>query len=146
MKTINLNLFLWLITVFITLTANSQIVTFNYDDAGNRVLREVIYLQPTTVIDSSEVKQIVEHEEMLGETKLTISPNPNGGKFTVKIEGYDLESPLQLFLHSINGTMAYKNQNMKMLNEIDISNRQNGTYILSLIIGDTKKTWKIIKQ
>ncbi len=57
-----------------------------------------------------------------------------------------MENPPQITLYSINGSIIYENINGSYLNEIDISNRENGTYILQLVIGEERKTWKIIKQ
>lgn len=145
MKSLNTLFIVVIITLLFPLVTSAQTVTFEYDNAGNRVLRDVIYLPPT-IVDTSNVKQAEVYTEMLGETIVTISPNPNGGRFTVKMEGYYLENPPQMYLHSISGTMIYENRNVTILTEIDISNRENGTYILSLIIGKERKTWKIIKQ
>jgi len=145
MKAINLKQFLVLITLLISITTTAQTVAFEYDEAGNRVLRDVIYLQPT-IADSNNTKQVEAFEDNLGKTKVTISPNPNGGRFSVNLEEIDFKNPPQMYLHSINGTMIYENHKATTLTEIDISNRENGTYILSLIIGTERKTWKIIKQ
>lgn len=138
-------------TVLLSMAATAQIVEFEYDNAGNRILRDIIYLK-TTIADSNYNKQTAEFQEMLGETLVTISPNPNGGKFTVKIEAYDFKIHPQIYLHSISGMLIYENSKAEMLTVIDISNYPNGTYILSLIIdteliiGTERKTWKIIKQ
>jgi len=145
MKSLNTLFIVVTITVLYPLGISAQTVSFEYDNAGNRVLRDVIYLQPT-IVDTNNIKQAEVYKEMLGETIVTISPNPNGGRFSVKMEGFDLENPPQMYLHSISGTMIYENRNASILTVIDISNRENGTYILSLVVGTERKTWKIIKQ
>lgn len=147
MKKNYLKLLFVFITVLLSLVAMAQIVEFEYDDAGNRIMRDVIYFK-STIADSSDHKQTEEFQVILGETQVTISPNPNGGTFTVKIENNlqsSVDSP-HLFLYTINGVLIYENNNAGILNEIDISEHKNGTYILSLIIGPERKTWKIIKQ
>lgn len=141
----SLNGLLVIIALLFSIGVSAQTISFEYDDAGNRISRDVIYLK-TTEVDSSDNRQADVFKEMLGETKVTISPNPNGGRFTVKIEGYDVENPPQVYLHSISGIMIYEDRNAVTLTNIDISSRENGTYILSLIIGTERKTWKIIKQ
>ena len=145
MKTKTLKQILVFITVLFSMTTTAQIVAFEYDEAGNRVLRNVLYLQPT-VTDTTDLKQVQDLKLTLGETRVTLSPNPNGGRFSVKIEGYEGDISPQVFLHSINGSMIYENNNATILTEIDISNRENGSYILSLTLGSERKTWKIIKQ
>ncbi len=145
MKTKIIKTFLLIIVILFSFAVSAQIISFEYDDAGNRILRDVIYLQPQTLTDTTNANYATEHLSILDNTKITISPNPSPGRFKVLLEGFDLETP-KLFLHSINGNMIYKNQDAGALTEIDISKRPNGTYILTLIIGDEKKVWKIIKQ
>jgi len=147
MKTKNLKLQFVIIAILFSFVATAQIVEFRYDEAGNRILRDVIYLKSTTT-DSTDTKQLKEYELMFAEMQVTISPNPNGGRFTVKIENSSqstIGSP-QLLLHGINGVLIYENNNAGLINEIDIREQKNGIYILSLIIGIERKIWKIIKQ
>ena len=154
MKTKNLKLQFVIIAILFSFIATAQIVEFDYDETGNRILRDVIYLKSTTT-DSTDIKQLKEYELIFAEMQVTISPNPNGGRFRVKIEN-SLQSTdgspqssvgdLQLLLHGINGVLIYENNNAGLTDEIDISEQKNGTYILSFIIGTDRKTWKIIKQ
>ncbi|NOY50485.1 MAG: T9SS type A sorting domain-containing protein [Chlorobi bacterium] len=146
MKTENLRKLLIATAVLFSLAASSQTVEFTYDQAGNRITRDVIYLQPMQTTDSSTVEKNKDYDEMLGNSKITISPNPNGGRFSVKIEGIDPDNPPQIYLHSIKGTLIYENTKAALVNEIDISRHPKGTYILSLIVAGKRKTWKIIKQ
>lgn len=133
-------------TLFISVIGSAQIVNFDYDKSGNRILREIIYLKSQETIDSSDIKQTYEYRCLLGTTNVIVSPNPNGGKFKIIIEGYKPEIAIKITLHSLNGVLVYQNKNAGIQTEVDISNRQNGVYILTLIIGNRTKTWKIIKQ
>lgn len=134
-----------IITILFPLVTSAQHVIFEYDQAGNRVLRDAIYLKTTETL-SEDNREVEDFNDFLGNASITISPNPNGGKFNVKIEGYDLETCPQIFLHSITGLLIREIEKATSITEIDISDRENGTYILSLIIGTKRKTWKIIKQ
>ena len=88
--------------------------------------------------------------DLFSDVKVTISPNPNGGKFSIKVENIDLNADntltIQLLLLSISGEVIYRVDELQHFNEVDISQRQNGTYILTLISGSEKRIWKVIKQ
>ena len=116
-------------------------VVYTYDQAGNRITREVVYLKSVKAVGSEPVV----HQDQLGDTKITISPNPNGGKFTLKVTGIAGKINMKIYLYSISGALIYENQNPEMSTEIDISNRPNGMYVLSLIIENKRKTWSIIR-
>ncbi|RLD42175.1 MAG: hypothetical protein DRI89_07890 [Bacteroidetes bacterium] len=141
-------LLVFLPIILICAVLPAQTVSFGYDLAGNRTSREVIYLQATNNLtgeeSDSQLTETEEYVEMISDVRVTISPNPNRGQFEVKIEGKD--SPTELYLHSLSGVLIFEEQEVGELTRIDISQRQNGTYILTLIIKGKKETWKIIKQ
>jgi len=141
-------LLVFLPIILICAALPAQTVSFGYDLTGNRTSREVIYLQATNNLTGEESdSQLTETEkyvEMISDVRVTISPNPNRGQFEVKIEGQD--GPTKMYLHSLSGVLIFEESKAGELTSIDISQRQNGTYILSLIINGKKETWKIIKQ
>lgn len=145
MKNSTLKHVIILMAICISISLNAQTVTFRYDNSGNRTSRDII-VKKSTSNNNSETKQVTNQVDILGDVKITISPNPNGGRFSVKIEGCNLETSYQLQLFSANGKLVYEDYTKELINEIDISKQENGIYILSLIMGETKKTWKIIKQ
>ena len=145
MKNTIIKYVLVIVTMCISFGLKAQAVVFQYDNAGNRISRDIIVLK-STISNNCETKQVSNQVAMLGDAIITISPNPNGGKFSVKIEDHNVEASYQLRLCSANGKLIYEESSKELINEIDISSQENGIYILSLIIGETKKTWKIIKQ
>ena len=141
-----------IILALIPLFAISQIeyIEFKYDDAGNRYLRHVIELPPenrslennTETTDSTTVKYI----DIIGESDVVIYPNPNGGRFRIVFRNMPDGKTATANLHSISGTMILQQKDITDALEIDIRNRENGTYILSIEIDGEMKTWKVIKQ
>jgi len=145
MKTKILNTVVFVI-LLISGNTVAQTIEFTYDQSGNRISRNVVYLQPMQSNDSSSFEEAREQTQMLGNKKITISPNPNGGRFSINIEGLEPDTPPQIYLHNLKGSVIYENPKADLLTQIDISQHPKGTYILSLIIGDQHKTWKIIRQ
>lgn len=120
--------------------ASADTVSYGYDQAGNRISREII------VLKSTKVDQPIKYQDHLGKTKITISPNPNGGQFKLSVTGTNTKTNMKISLYNLSGELIYKNFLPKHSTEIDISNQPNGIYILYLVIGNKKKTWKIIKE
>ena len=146
MKLKQLRVILLLIAISSTFPLMSQIISFEYDQSGNRILREVIYLK-TIDTENSDTSDYKSHQaEYLDNSIITISPNPNGGKFNVKVSSSNSKGKFEIYVHTIIGAQIYENKNASNLNEIDISKCENGTYILTLILGEERKSWKIIKQ
>ena len=146
MKLKQLRVILLLIAISSTFPLMSQIISFEYDQSGNRILREVIYLKTIDTENSDNSGYKSYQAKYLENSIITISPNPNGGKFNVKVSSSNSKGKFEIYVHTIIGAQIYENKNASNLNEIDISNRENGTYILSLIMGEERKSWKIIKQ
>ena len=120
---------------------SADTVSYGYDQVGNRISRGIIYLKSTKA-DS----QPVDYKDKLGKTKITISPNPNGGRFTLSVTGTTETTKMKIYLYSLSGNLIYESQQPFTSTKIDISNYPNGMYILYLIIGNKKKRWKIIKE
>ncbi len=135
--------------------SNTEAIEFQYDLAGNRIMRQVIILEKKSMMDddaeltgdpSKSYNNQVNYGEVIGQIKVSIFPNPNGGQFRVEIHNAENEINGKLYLHTLDGNLIYQEDHLGINTEIDISTRQNGAYILSVIINGEKKTWKIIKQ
>ena len=141
--------------ILYSLTGFSQSVSFTYDAAGNRLTRSLTILK----ITNNNTSENNDHFKLSAQTTLSvnepitindllvsISPNPNGGKFEVKIDNFSPNTIVDIYLHSIEGKLVYENNKAKSVNSINISTRENGTYILTVLVNGTKETWKVIKQ
>ncbi|RLD47656.1 MAG: T9SS C-terminal target domain-containing protein, partial [Bacteroidetes bacterium] len=49
-------------------------------------------------------------------------------------------------LYTATGALVLKRDLLTSKTEIDIRNRENGPYMLSIAIDGKRKTWKVIKQ
>ena len=136
-----------------SIVITAQSVSFGYDASGNRTSRDIIYLKSSEYTDQElNEQQLI---EVLSTVEVTISPNPNGGRFKVSLKNLSAlktenlqEGParLQLFLHHLSGNLVFEIKELNAINEVDISDRENGTYILTIFIGGERRTWKVIKQ
>lgn len=128
-------------------------IGYEYDAAGNRVLRYVIDL-PVTLDpesnDDSALKtvndSVANHEFTIDNLEVVVYPNPNGGKFDVEIKSNISSQTLELNIFSLNGTNILAKKIINKRTTIDITDRENGVYILTLVVGDLKKTITLIKN
>ncbi len=52
----------------------------------------------------------------------------------------------KMVLYSMSGNEVFHKEDFDELTEIDVSAEQSGTYLLKIILGDKRTTWKIVKQ
>ena len=120
----------------------AQNIGFGYDAAGNRTSRFIIRLKNNAVNDTTRLAD----EDLLNGMKIIIKPNPTSGVFNVLIPKTDKEQVIKIYLHDVSGKVLFKNENCANNTLIDISTRENGMYVLSVIVNNEKRTWKIIKE
>ena len=133
-----------------------QKVECQYDAAGNRILRtKTINLtreggktksgmsgsQNTTEIARAEEK----YEDLLGERKVLIYPNPTQGMIRIEFQGY-LIKDARLLLYDIQGKLLRQVNRVEPSNTLDLSQYPPGMYILEMIEGKAKSEWKIVKE
>ena len=145
MKTLR-NALTILLLITISSVAKAQNVGYTYDDAGNRIKREiVINRQQAPQIDAGTNEEET-FSDMLAQKHIKIYPNPTSG--LLKVDVLDLTSDdqclLQLFASS--GQQLISKQTTSKTTSLDISSRPNGIYFLRISIGDDETTWKIIKK
>jgi hypothetical protein len=127
-------------------------INFAYDSAGNRVSRTIeLPASPTMFGGGGGTAEFREDEnfftEILAEKEIKIYPNPTRGQLRVEILGYenlDKNSSIQVF--TSGGALLYKTGNLKQTNDINLTDKPAGLYIMLINIGGERSTWKIIKQ
>ena len=138
-------MFLFLFSFSMTSLAQDM-VSYAYDNAGNRISRRIVPLNSNPL----HAKKIVEDpppvEEQLGERKITIYPNPTKGALAIEITGGNDKDKLSIVLMSAQGIQL---QSMKAeigKTPVDMHLYPSGWYILRIQAGDKVKEFKIIKQ
>ena len=118
-------------------------IEFAYDSAGNRTNREIVYYQGGQ--KSAEVDH--EEEDMDFEQGLNVYPNPASHCIFITLNEEVLEADKQIVILFDNlGKQVYQNTLLQEINQVDVSNLPDGTYILKLIYDNKQKEWIIIKN
>jgi len=126
------------LTMILVLQLFSQTVShisFTYDDAGNRLTRQVIYLKTSEVEDVAATYQTafgqlmdsVEYKGTLGSLEISIFPNPTKGSLTIAMAGAQETGPATLVLFSLKGEVILQ-------------------HLLQITTAAGRETWKVVKE
>jgi hypothetical protein len=146
---------------------NSLARQYDYDAAGNRILRKTIILPvlapptpPDSVITNEEL-EITNEESGIGDedvqsatyfveevaqVKIKIYPNPTTEKITLEIAGWENLQQGIFKLYALNGQLLQERPVHSGATEISLAGLARGSYILKVQINDRTEDWKIIKQ
>lgn len=125
--------------------------TYDYDNAGNRILRTTVHLRQvvatdadTTLADKINSRQEPYYEEFVGEKNVKIYPNPTKGMVTLQFD-----NPVNTGfyrLSDLSGKLLSDGTITNSIFTLDLSRYENGVYLLTLSLEGQTNTWKIIKQ
>lgn len=135
-------LIITIFTIFVTHILAAQTVSYGYDNAGNRVRREIV-MQTRASSKEETIPKL--SEEMFGR-KITISPNPTEGILTIEIGNLESVYNCKLEIYQISGSKLLSTRVQEEMTSLDISSYPNGMYILVITIDGETTTWKIIKK
>ena len=120
-------------------------IKYTYDDAGNRLTRKKeIVVQTRGALNNGEEPSV--YEEELSETKVTIYPNPTKGMLKVDISGVEKFENARISLYDLTGKLLQQWAGISQSNEIDLSERTPGMYIMQIVYHGNASSWKIIKE
>jgi hypothetical protein len=126
-------------------------INFAYDSAGNRVSRTISLGSTKSAIGGGGIAEFEEEKnfftESLAEKQIKIYPNPTRGQLRVEILGYeDLEANSFIQVFTSNGALIYKAGNLSQTNDINLTDKPAGLYIMLINIAGERSSWKIIKK
>jgi len=128
---------------------------YEYDDAGNRIVRHVLELKCSLPApeDSLEVTsyelQVTSNEffvEKLAQLEMKIYPNPATEKITLEISNFEKLQTGVFKLYNLNGQLLKECPVHSVSTEVSLAGLSAGTYILKVFMNDKTDEWKIIKQ
>jgi len=150
--------------------------SYEYDAAGNRMLRKVIILDPQfapppppenptlaenpveteeqSVSPTSQLSPYPETPEdhpqyfieKIAQVELKIYPNPTTEKITLEIAGWQDLQTGVFKLYSLTGQLLQEQPVYSVTTTISLAGLAKGTYILKVYINDRTEDWKVIKH
>ena len=130
---------------------------YEYDDAGNRIVRKTVTLNlaPPAPPDSTEtiesqmsLKSLEESYflETIAQTEIKIYPNPTTEHVTLEIAGWETLQNGNFKLFYLTGQLLQEHPVHSLTTTISLATLPRGAYILKVHINGKTENWKIIKQ
>ena len=152
-----ITLLLWLCIPIFCIAQNNPLPRYyEYDAAGNRIVRKVINVQPAppappegsleVTSDELQVTSNIYFVEKVAQVEMKIYPNPATEKITLYVANMEKMQTGTLQLYSVNGQLLQTQPIHSATCEISLAGLATGSYILKVQINDTTENWKIIKQ
>ena len=118
---------------------HAQTIVYSYDEAGNRIRKEV---KKTTRSISDDYFE--ESDEKVIEKNLTVTEK--GGRITILIKELDPDNPYEASLYSSNGIQYYLNTIDTNSTTISLLDYPSGTYILTIKYKEETTTYKFARK
>ena len=120
-----------------------QSVRYAYDEAGNRVKREIVISKQKAQAKFSAQDSNKIYSDVLGDVEVKVYPNPTKGNLKVGVSNVDLAFTVRVFSSAGHIVGTYRSNNGYV--DVDITNQSNGLYVLTVSVNGKESTWKIIK-
>jgi hypothetical protein len=143
---------------------------YEYDNAGNRIIRKVITLVPksaspvptdSTFVTPDDYELLSSKSlhspnietttddffvEKIAQTEIKIYPNPTTEKVTLEITNMETLQTGIFRLYSMSGQLLQESPVYASVTEVYLAGLARGNYILKVQINDRIEDWKIIKN
>ena len=126
---------------------------YEYDEAGNRVTRYVITLNPAPPAppDSSQTanlspQPIEYYVEKISQVEIKIYPNPTTENVTLEITNMEQLLAGKFTLYSLTGQLLQEHTVHSATTTVSLANLPKGAYILKVSVNNRVEDWKIIKN
>lgn len=138
-----------ILLLFIVLVFKSyaQEIRYGYDAAGNRISRYVVETKASE--DIEEFADAEPQDFKLDEnTDIRLYPNPTSGLLSFEVINPEMQDnpEIQIKVYSVSGSLIREEEYQSASFTIDISDEQNGTYLLDMKVNGKQQNFTIIKQ
>jgi hypothetical protein len=143
--------------------AQNLVRVYEYDAAGNRILRKTILMYdappappdslqvtsdelPVTSDESQEVRSEQFFVEKVAQVEIKIYPNPTTEIVTLEITNMEQLQTGSFTLYSLAGQLLQENPVHSATTSVSLASLPKGAYILKVHINEKIEDWKIIKN
>lgn len=122
-------------------------IGYSYDDAGNRVKREIVMSFPKAMAkQQASSPEDQRFSDMLHDHSIKIYPNPTEGALKIGISGLKDTDRCTFGVYTTQGSQIVAGNVNADNVDINITNNPSGVYLLKITINNNSTTWKIIKK
>ncbi|MBO7488749.1 MAG: T9SS type A sorting domain-containing protein [Bacteroidales bacterium] len=140
--------FLLLFSCIISTYAQNTIpLEYTYDNAGNRICRKVIDLDNLMQMRSKgrivDTSYLVDNLQSI---KINVSPNPTYGIINVTMDNIQINKDISIRIFDSMGHLLDRQNKSGNSFYVDLAAYPSGFYLVDIVAGDERTTWKIVKQ
>ncbi len=118
-------------------------IGFAYDEAGNRVRREII-IEQNRIANKNTDQGKIYYDSSVGLTvKFTYH---SSGVIEINVQGFGSEDTGYIEIFSLSSKPVYAQDIDDSLTVLDIGGQPDGIYILRIIVNKRQTSWKITKR
>lgn len=129
--------------------AQTNKATYLYDNNGNRTKATVIDMSQSQSSPSPKVEEKLDINDK-NSLNITVLPNPTHGELIIELNGATIEqlnTPNNVIrVWDMQGRLLFTSEPLRNSNLIDISNYDNGIYIVQLFFNGKSKSYKVVKN
>lgn len=118
---------------------NATVLQLDYDDAGNRIKREVITL------GSGPTPARLSNTTFYTQEDVNIYPNPTRGTLNIELVNSNEEKNRTIEIYNLEGKLVTRKQIDYSKKTLDLSTYKNGVYYLNIYGEDNVTKWKVVK-
>lgn len=144
MKTLFVTICIFLFTIT-SLMAQQSAVVFEYDSAGNRILRTMLVKKLSEAGSTQFPAEAHPHVGNQQNQEIKVYPNPTDGIVNIEF-GLQLRQNGTYTLSAINGLLIMQGNLTSTINMLNMKDLAKGTYILLVETDEVKEKFKIVKQ
>ena len=122
-------------------TVSAQDIRFTYDDAGNRIKREVIQIEQVIDFKDKNLKKFITRQQI--DKEISVSADKYTDKIRIGINDDSFDGSMEVEIYSIAGYRMKGTQTEGRVTDIDISNLPKGIYVVILKYKDKSNVYKI---
>lgn len=121
--------------------ATAQVVVFDYDNAGNRIKREI-----SSPVNAAPGRSNMAPSKMIESDFVTIGPNPTTGIVRVEISNFEPGDKGLLHVFTTSGQLIAKIDILSSVTEINIGSHAAGIYVFVVETDKVNARSMIIKK
>jgi len=124
-----------------------EMIRFTYDADGNRTSTSLVFEKAEDDNDrSDEVNNPLDIAlDTIGGMQISMYPNPTSDKVILSVTGTDTYG-CEATLTTAAGVVIERRTVSSVSSEFDMSRLASGVYLISLVSGEERHVWKIVKR
>ena len=136
------------------LQAHSQTVLsreYEYDNAGNRIVRKVITLssiqnEDNNTVDKQEENTAIYYQDNLSDMDILIYPSATSSEVKIVVQNGNNEIKGQAQVYNSLGVKVFEKNIFGEITQLKFNELSKGIYYIVLQINGKETQWKIIKK